>query len=60
MHQLELLVPSAGGLHQGLEGELVAVDLLGAGGQISGTGGGEAQPARQAMGSLVEQPGRAL
>ncbi|MNF73926.1 hypothetical protein D3C84_559440 [compost metagenome] len=52
MHQFELLVPPAGGLYQGLEGELVAVDLVEQRLQQGGTGGGEAQPARQPVSRL--------
>ncbi|MNE33111.1 hypothetical protein D3C80_1267580 [compost metagenome] len=42
VYQLELLVSSPRLLHQGLEGELVAVDLIEQRAQQAGAGGGEA------------------
>ncbi|MNP80259.1 hypothetical protein D3C76_1782970 [compost metagenome] len=42
VHQLELLIPPSRLLHQGLEGELVGVDLIEQRAQQAGAGGGEA------------------
>ena len=52
MYQLEFLIPPTCLLHQPLESEFAGVNLLDQWAQLAGAGGREAQPARQAVGSL--------